>query len=86
MVTDNIIEVYDRISSSFPELLHPILSKIALQAWGVKEFVLMDKQPGAVIQQPKKMPFGGQTANNFENNWRNWKNEIESCTTNFPDR
>jgi hypothetical protein len=30
------------------------LSKIALQAWGVKEFVLMDKQPGAVIQQPKK--------------------------------
>lgn len=51
LVTDNIEEVYRRVSSKFPELLHPNLSKVTLRPWGAKEFALMDAQIGIVIQQ-----------------------------------
>lgn len=51
LVTTNIEEVYERISSSHPELLHPNLKKITLRPWGAKEFALMDGQVGIIIQQ-----------------------------------
>ena len=51
LVTNNIEEVYKKISSSNPEFLHPNLSKITLRPWGAKEFALTDKQLGIVIQQ-----------------------------------
>jgi hypothetical protein len=51
LVTDNIEEVYKNISSKFPELLHPNLSKITIRPWGAKEFAVMDGQIGIVIQQ-----------------------------------
>lgn len=51
LVTDNIDEVYKKVSSSHPEFLHPNLSKITLRPWRAKEFALMDKQLGVVIQQ-----------------------------------
>jgi predicted HAD superfamily hydrolase len=51
LVTDNIEEVYARISSSFPEFLHPNLKKITMRPWGAQEFALMDGQVGIVIQQ-----------------------------------
>lgn len=51
LVTDNIEEVYQKISSSHSEFLHPNLSKITLRPWGAKEFAVMDNQLGVVIQQ-----------------------------------
>lgn len=51
LVTDNIEEVYAKVSASHPHLLHPNLSKITLRPWGAKEFALMDKQLGIVVQQ-----------------------------------
>ena len=51
LVTENIEEVYERISQRFPELLHPNLSQITKRPWGAKEFALMDAQIGIVILQ-----------------------------------
>jgi len=51
LVTNNIEEVYAKIISSHPEFLHPNLSKVTLRPWGAKEFALMDKQLGIIIQQ-----------------------------------
>jgi len=51
LVTNNIDEVYKKISSTHPGFLHPNLNKITLRPWGAKEFALMDKQPGIIIQQ-----------------------------------
>jgi hypothetical protein len=51
LVTDNIDEVYKKVSSSHPQFLHPNLSKITLRPWGAQEFALTDKQIGIVIQQ-----------------------------------
>jgi len=51
LVTDDIEEVYEKVSSTFPELLHPNLSRITLRPWGAREFALMDEQIGIVIQQ-----------------------------------
>ncbi|CAN5526685.1 hypothetical protein BH10BAC2_BH10BAC2_08460 [soil metagenome] len=51
LVTNDIDEVYTKITSSHPEFLHPNLSKITLRPWGAKEFALMDKQLGIIIQQ-----------------------------------
>lgn len=51
LVTNNIDEVYKKISSSHPEFLHPNLNKVTLRPWGAKEFALTDKQVGIVIQQ-----------------------------------
>ena len=51
LVTNNIDEVYKKISLSHAEFLHPNLSKITLRPWGAKEFALTDKQVGIVIQQ-----------------------------------
>jgi hypothetical protein len=51
LVTNDIEEVYRKIASSHPEFLHPNLKKITLRPWGAKEFAVMDKQLGVVIQQ-----------------------------------
>ena len=51
LVTTNIEEVYEKISSSHPEFLHPNLRNITLRPWGAKEFALADGQLGIVIQQ-----------------------------------
>jgi hypothetical protein len=51
LVTNNIEEVYTRVKSKFPELLHPNLSQITKRPWGAKEFALLDVQLGIVIQQ-----------------------------------
>src|SRR5688572_1997741 len=51
LVTNNIEEVYEKVSSKFPDLLHPNLSKITLRPWTARAFALMDGQIGIVIQQ-----------------------------------
>lgn len=51
LVTNNIEEVYQKVSASHPQFLHPNLSKITLRPWGAKEFALTDTQLGIVIQQ-----------------------------------
>lgn len=51
LVTKNIAEVYDKVSRSHPEFLHPNLKQITLRPWGAKEFALKDGQLGVVIQE-----------------------------------
>ena len=51
LVTKNIEEVYDRVSKSHPEFLHPNLKEITLRPWTAKEFALKDKQVGIIIQE-----------------------------------
>ena len=51
LVTNNIEEVYEKVSASYPELLHPNLKKVTLRPWGAKEFALTDMQLGIVIQE-----------------------------------
>lgn len=51
LVTNDIEEVYKKVSVSHPQFLHPNLSKITLRPWGAKEFALKDGQLGIIIQQ-----------------------------------
>ena len=51
LVTSSIEEVYEKVSKSHPEFLHPNLKEITLRPWGAKEFALKDKQLGIIIQQ-----------------------------------
>ncbi len=51
LVTNDINEVYKKVASSHPGFLHPNLSEITLRPWRAKEFALMDKQLGIIIQQ-----------------------------------
>lgn len=51
LVTEDIEEVYNKVKSKYPELLHPNLSKITLRPWGAQEFALRDDQLGIVIQK-----------------------------------
>jgi len=51
LVTNNIDEVYEKISASHPGYLHPNLSKVTLRPWGAKEFALRDNQVCIIIQQ-----------------------------------
>lgn len=51
LVTDNIEDVYEKVQSTHPELLHPNLNKITLRPWGAREFAIMDEQIGIIIQQ-----------------------------------
>jgi hypothetical protein len=51
LVTNNIEEVYAKVSISHPELLHPNLNKVTLRPWGAKEFAIMDKQLGIRFQE-----------------------------------
>ncbi len=51
LVTKNIEEVYEKVSTSHPEFLHPSLKVITLRPWTAKEFALKDNQVGVVIQE-----------------------------------
>ena len=51
LVTDDIDEVYKKVASSNPQFLHPNLKEVTLRSWGAREFALMDKQLGIIIQQ-----------------------------------
>ncbi len=51
LVTNSIDEIYEKISSSHPEFLHPNLNKVTLRPWGAKEFALRDHQVCIIIQQ-----------------------------------
>ena len=51
LVTDNIEEVYTKVSASHPHLLHPNLAKVTVRPWGAKEFAIADKQLGIRFQQ-----------------------------------
>jgi hypothetical protein len=51
LVTDNIEEVYAKVSASHPHLLHPNLDKVTVRPWGAKEFAIADKQLGIRFQQ-----------------------------------
>ncbi len=51
LVTNNIEEVYAKVSGSHPHLLHPNLNKITLRPWGAKEFAITDNQLGIRFQQ-----------------------------------
>jgi hypothetical protein len=51
LVTDNIDEVYAKVSVSHPHLLHPNLNKATRRPWGAKEFAIADKQLGIRFQQ-----------------------------------
>jgi hypothetical protein len=51
LVTNNIEEVYKKVESTHPGLLHPNLNKITRRPWGAREFALLDGQIGIVIQQ-----------------------------------
>ena len=50
-VTKNIQEVYDQVSTSHPEFLHPNLNKITVRPWTAKEFAIKDHQVGIIIQE-----------------------------------
>jgi hypothetical protein len=49
--TDDIDEVYKKVASAFPELLHPNLSEVTLRPWGAREFAMLDGQIGVRVQQ-----------------------------------
>ena len=51
LVTKNIEEVYEKVSKSHSEFLHPNLKAITLRPWGAKEFALKDQQVGIIIQK-----------------------------------
>ena len=49
--TKDIDEVYAKVASSFPEMLHPNLNKVTLRPWGAKEFAIVDGQIGIRVMQ-----------------------------------
>ncbi len=51
LATDNIEEVYAKVSTSHPHLLHPNLNKVTVRPWGAKEFAIADNQLGIRFQQ-----------------------------------
>lgn len=51
LVTKNIEEVYEQISKTHPEYLHPNLKVVTLRPWGAREFAIKDNQVGFIIQE-----------------------------------
>jgi hypothetical protein len=51
LVTDNVDEVYQKVASAFPEMLHPNLNTVTLRPWGAKEFAIIDGQIGIRVMQ-----------------------------------
>jgi len=49
--TNNIEEVYSKVKSAYPELLHPNSKEITLKPWRAKEFALKDDSDVCVIIQ-----------------------------------
>jgi hypothetical protein len=52
--TDDIDEVYTKVSNTHPHFLHPNLKTITLRPWGAKEFALKDNTSICVIIQQWK--------------------------------
>jgi hypothetical protein len=51
LVTKDIEAVYEKISQSHPQYLHPNLKVITLRPWTAKEFAINDKQVCVIIQE-----------------------------------
>ena len=51
LVTDNIEDVYKKVSSTHPEFLHPNFKGVTLRPWGAKEFALKDESDVCIIIQ-----------------------------------
>jgi hypothetical protein len=51
LVTGDIDEVYARIATAYPQLLHPNLDKVTMRPWGAREFAIVDGQLGIRFQQ-----------------------------------
>jgi predicted HAD superfamily hydrolase len=51
LVTNNIEEVYAKVSATYPHLLHPNLNTVTVRPWGAKEFAIKDNQVGIRFQQ-----------------------------------
>lgn len=51
LVTTNIEEVYKKVASTHPGLLHPNLNKVTLRPWGAREFALRDESDVCIIIQ-----------------------------------
>ncbi|GAO44719.1 hypothetical protein [Flavihumibacter petaseus] len=51
LVTKNIEMIYEKVSLSHPEFLHPNLKQVTIRPWGAKEFALRDEQVCIIIQQ-----------------------------------
>ncbi|KAA9035701.1 hypothetical protein FW778_20980 [Ginsengibacter hankyongi] len=49
--TDDIEDVYGKISQTHPHFLHPNLNTITIRPWGAKEFALRDNTNVCVIIQ-----------------------------------
>lgn len=49
--TENIEEVFAKVSVSHPHLLHPNLKVVTTRPWGAKEFAIKDQQIGIRFQQ-----------------------------------
>lgn len=51
LVTNNIEEVYKKVASTHPELLHPNLKEVTLRPWGAREFALRDESDVCIVIQ-----------------------------------
>lgn len=51
LVTKSIQQVYEKVSGSHPEYLHPNLKEVTLRPWGAKEFALRDEQVCIIFQE-----------------------------------
>ncbi|GAB4041409.1 hypothetical protein GCM10028774_49370 [Spirosoma jeollabukense] len=51
LVTTDIEEVYTKIKSSHPELVHPNAKVVSMRPWGAREFALKDESDVCVIIQ-----------------------------------
>ena len=49
--TNAIDSIYQAVSSSHSDYLHPNLSNVTLRPWGAKEFALRDHQVCIIVQQ-----------------------------------
>jgi hypothetical protein len=49
--TNNIEEVYSKVKSAFPNLLHPNSKEITLKPWQAKEFAIKDESDVCIIIQ-----------------------------------
>lgn len=49
--TENIEEVYTKVSATHPQFLHPNLKSVTVRPWGAKEFALRDHTGVCVIIQ-----------------------------------
>lgn len=49
--TTNIDEVFDSISKTHPDFLHPNLNQVTKRPWGAREFAILDGQVGIRFQQ-----------------------------------